>query len=286
MNTKKTVIIAMLSLLTGVLNFKNAEAISYGVVGPVRYKKAEELCQKKGYQGLVTFEDLNCEWTDEEVGAGHCSVEIDDAGWIYAKNKQSVWLDYVGNLHIMDFSETTKNAICKKYEENDKEDASQQEIKHKTLTEKNYMTIVPDFEFEGMNIFYSDVNIAREECSDESKDFYCIYGKYKQLGQQNIIKNKYLGKIIKVPFYVWSSGNTNDGAVITDHGSFYENQPQQEAAYCFLSDFENINRFVKETENKKGDYDVIGVLSDIDSFDGMLVLKPCFYIGKHKKKEQ
>lgn len=149
------------------------------------------------------------------------------------------------------------------------------------LNENNYMSIKPDFDFPDMNILFSVSNQYKSLCSDELTDFYCIYSAYNQIANKNKTKEKYLGKIIKVPFTVrsYSNGN-NDDVYISDQGIMSEYQSQSESSFCHLTNSPNIEKYISETNNKIGVYNVIGVLSDINSSDGMLILDPCFYISK------
>ena len=118
-------------------------------------------------------------------------------------------------------------------------------------------------------------------CSDESYDFYCIYSAYGKIGNSQKTKEKYLGKIIKTPFLVWSYANDKDTVYLSDRGYISEYQSIRDSSSCHLVDEKNINKYVSETDNKRGDIEVIGILKNISAIDGRLILDPCFYIKKH-----
>lgn len=118
-------------------------------------------------------------------------------------------------------------------------------------------------------------------CSDESYDFYCIESAYKKIGNSQKTKDKYLGKIIKTPFMVASYRNDKNTVYLSDRGYISEYQRQEEASSCHLVDKENISQYIAETGNKQGDVEVIGVLKEISTINGRLVLDPCYYIKKH-----
>lgn len=95
------------------------------------------------------------------------------------------------------------------------------------------------------------------------------------------IKDKYLGKIIKTPFLVWSYTNDGNTVYLSDRGVISEYQSISDASFCHLVDEENINKYITETGNNRGDVEVIGVLKEISTINGRLVLDPCYYIKKH-----
>ncbi len=144
------------------------------------------------------------------------------------------------------------------------------------LNSSNYNTIQPDFIFNDMG------SLKGEICDNESDDFYCIHTVYGRLGKAKKTKEKYLGKIIKTPFMVWSYDNANDTGTIyvTDAGWISQYQQQEDAAICHLVDEENIDKLVEETKNKKSRVEVIGILKEIGTTNGKLVLDPCYYIKK------
>ncbi|MBR5598554.1 MAG: hypothetical protein IKW39_00785 [Alphaproteobacteria bacterium] len=105
------------------------------------------------------------------------------------------------------------------------------------------------------------------------------------MGNRKKTENKYLGKIIKTPFHNWAYSNNRDGTVsITDKGFLSEYQSWEESSSCHLVDEDNIEKYGSETNNKRGTYNVIGVLKEIESYEGKLVLDPCFYIGEEDAK--
>ncbi len=144
------------------------------------------------------------------------------------------------------------------------------------LNSSNYNTIQPDFIFNDMG------SLKGEICDNESDDFYCIHTVYGRLGKAKKTKEKYLGKIIKTPFMVWSYDNDSDTGTIyvTDAGCISQYQQQEDAAICHLVDEENIDKLVEETKNKKSRVEVIGILKEIGTTNGKLVLDPCYYIKK------
>lgn len=150
-----------------------------------------------------------------------------------------------------------------------------------TLNAFNYLTVQPDFVFKGMNSLNSVSKYYDLMCSDESYDFYCIYSAYGKIGNSQKTKEKYLGKIIKTPFLVWSYANDKDTVYLSDRGYISEYQSIRDSSSCHLVDEKNINKYVSETDNKRGDIEVIGILKNISAIDGRLILDPCFYIKKH-----
>ncbi len=154
-------------------------------------------------------------------------------------------------------------------------------IKTNSLNSSNYTKIQPDFIFKGMNSLNSVSKFYDLMCSDESYDFYCIESAYKKIGNSQKTKDKYLGKIIKTPFMVASYRNDKNTVYLSDRGYISEYQRQEEASSCHLVDKENISQYIAETGNKQGDVEVIGVLKEISTINGRLVLDPCYYIKKH-----
>lgn len=154
-------------------------------------------------------------------------------------------------------------------------------IKTNSLNSSNYTKIQPDFIFKGMNSLNSVSKFYDLMCSDESYDFYCIESAYKKIGNSQKTKDKYLGKIIKTPFMVASYRNDKNTVYLSDRGYISEYQRQEEASSCHLVDKENIHQYIAETGNKQGDVEVIGVLKEISTINGRLVLDPCYYIKKH-----
>lgn len=154
-----------------------------------------------------------------------------------------------------------------------------QQIIPQSLSEKT----IPDYEFKAMNALNSSSKYYDLMCKDESNDFYCIISSYDRIGNNQKTLQKYLGKTVKVPFFIWSYSNNYDGTIyISDKGYVSEYQLESESSYCHLTDSTNIEKFVSESNNQIGDYNVVGVLSEIKSRNGLLVLDPCYYIGKHK----
>lgn len=72
-----------------------------------------------------------------------------------------------------------------------------------------------------------------------------------------------------------------DAFDIADRGYISEYQSIRDSSSCHLVDEKNINKYVSETDNKRGDIEVIGILKNISAIDGRLILDPCFYIKKH-----
>ena len=142
-----------------------------------------------------------------------------------------------------------------------------------TLNAFNYLTVQPDFVFKGMNSLNSVSKYYDLMCSDESYDFYCIYSAYGKIGNSQKTKEKYLGKIIKTPFLVWSYANDKDTVYLSDRGYISEYQSIRDSSSCHLVDEKNINKYVSETDNKRGDIEVIGILKNISAIDGRLLYK-------------
>ena len=142
------------------------------------------------------------------------------------------------------------------------------------LNSSNYNTIQANFIFNDMG------SLKGEICANESDDFYCIHTVYERLGNAQKTKEKYLGKIIKTPFMIWSYRNVNETVYVSDAGWWSEYQQQKDSALCHLVDVENINKLIEETKNKKSRVEVIGILKEISTINGRLVLDPCYYIRK------
>lgn len=77
---------------------------------------------------------------------------------------------------------------------------------------------------------------------------------------------------------VASYRNDKNTVYLSDRGYISEYQRQEEASSCHLVDKENISQYIAETGNKQGDVEVIGVLKEISTINGRLVLDPCYYI--------
>lgn len=197
--------------------------------------------------------------------------------FIKTGNKRMVILYLLGIIIsggiLSSFYNTGKNSISNML--------SIQAANQNTLNAFNYLTVQPDFVFKGMNSLNSVSKYYDLMCSDENYDFYCIYSAYGKIGNSQKTKDKYLGKIIKTPFLVWSYTNDKDTVYLSDRGYISEYQSIRDSSYCHLVDEKNINKYISETDNKRGDIEVIGILKDISAIDGRLILDPCFYIKKH-----
>lgn len=148
------------------------------------------------------------------------------------------------------------------------------------LDASNYQSYEPDFVFRDSSPFTDD-----KTCEDELSNLYCIPFKYGKLGKAPKVKKKYLEKVIKTPLLIWSTISNDDGSAdITDLGFISEYQPSSEAIYCHIEDEDNIDKFVSETKQKRTEVEVIGKVSKIRGYDGLVVLDPCFYIEKKDKK--
>lgn len=111
-----------------------------------------------------------------------------------------------------------------------------------------------------------------------NKDFYGITGELYTIGNRQKTKDKYLGKIIKTPFMAWAYSNSGNTVYLSDEGYVEEGLATRDYVYCRLVDEENIKKYADESKLNRGTFDVIGVLSSIDTYEGILVLDPCFYI--------
>ena len=148
------------------------------------------------------------------------------------------------------------------------------------LDASNYQSYEPDFVFKDSSPFTDD-----KTCEDELSNLYCIPFKYGKLGKAPKVKKKYLEKVIKTPLLIWSTISNDDGSAdITDLGFISEYQPSSEAIYCHIEDEDNIDKFVSETKQKRTEVEVIGKVSKIRGYDGLVVLDPCFYIETKDKK--
>lgn len=152
------------------------------------------------------------------------------------------------------------------------------------LNASNYQTYEPDFVFEECSGFLFR-ELAEQDCrGSDIKNLYCIPFNYGKLGQAPKVREKYLGKIIKFPLYTWTTISNDDGtAYLSDIGSLSEDQTLSQSVTCHLIDENNIEKYVDETGNKKGDVEVIGKISEIKGSMGAVALDPCYYIKKINK---
>lgn len=79
----------------------------------------------------------------------------------------------------------------------------------------------------------------------------------------------------------WAYSNSGNTVYLSDEGYVEEGLATRDYVYCRLVDEENIKKYADESKLNRGTFDVIGVLSSIDTYEGILVLDPCFYIKKH-----
>lgn len=153
-----------------------------------------------------------------------------------------------------------------------------------TLNAFNYLTVQPDFVFQKMNRHCMGLTSQYAEIANTfqcNKDFYGITGELYTIGNRQKTKDKYLGKIIKTPFMAWAYSNSGNTVYLSDEGYVEEELATRDYVYCRLVDEENIKKYADESKLNRGTFDVIGVLSSIDTYEGILVLDPCFYIKKH-----
>lgn len=153
-----------------------------------------------------------------------------------------------------------------------------------TLNAFNYLTVQPDFVFQKMNRHCMGLTSQYAEIANTfqcNKDFYGITGELYTIGNRQKTKDKYLGKIIKTPFMAWAYSNSGNTVYLSDEGYVEEGLATRDYVYCRLVDEENIKKYADESKLNRGTFDVIGVLSSIDTYEGILVLDPCFYIKKH-----
>lgn len=153
-----------------------------------------------------------------------------------------------------------------------------------TLNAFNYLTVQPDFVFQKMNRHCMGLTSQYAEIANTfqcNKDFYGITGELYTIGNRQKTKDKYLGKIIKTPFMAWAYSNSGNTVYLSDEGYVEEGLATRDYVYCHLVDEENIKKYADESKLNRGTFDVIGVLSSIDTYEGILVLDPCFYIKKH-----
>lgn len=153
-----------------------------------------------------------------------------------------------------------------------------------TLNAFNYLTVQPDFVFQKMNRYCMGLTSQYAEIANTfqcNKDFYGITGELYTIGNRQKTKDKYLGKIIKTPFMAWAYSNSGNTVYLSDEGYVEEGLATRDYVYCRLVDEENIKKYADESKLNRGTFDVIGVLSSIDTYEGILVLDPCFYIKKH-----
>lgn len=102
-----------------------------------------------------------------------------------------------------------------------------------------------------------------------NKDFYGITGELYTIGNRQKTKDKYLGKIIKTPFMAWAYSNSGNTVYLSDEGYVEEGLATRDYVYCRLVDEENIKKYADESKLNRGTFDVIGVLSSIDTYEGM-----------------
>lgn len=153
-----------------------------------------------------------------------------------------------------------------------------------TLNAFNYLTVQPDFVFQKMNRHCMGLTSQYAEIANTfqcNKDFYGITGELYTIGNRQKTKDKYLGKIIKTPFMAWAYSNSGNTVYLSDEGYVEEGLATRDYVYCRLVDEENIKKYADESKLNRGTFDVIGVLSSIDTYEGILVLDLCFYIKKH-----
>ena len=153
-----------------------------------------------------------------------------------------------------------------------------------TLNAFNYLTVQPDFVFQKMNRHCMGLTSQYAEIANTfqcNKDFYGITGELYTIGNRQKTKDKYLGKIIKTPFMAWAYSNSGNTVYLSDEGYVEEGLATRDYVYCRLVDEDNIKKYADESKLNRGTFDVIGVLSSIDTYEGILVLDPCFYIKKH-----
>lgn len=148
-----------------------------------------------------------------------------------------------------------------------------------TLNERNYKKYDADFTFSNS----MPVAIA-SECEDENKSVRCISTLYHAMGQKNKIQQKYLNKVIRAPLHAWTYDNGDQGDLfIMDSGIFNSYTPSSEAFVCHLLDEDNVSKYVSDVKREKATVEVVGVISEIGSDKGEILLDPCYYVQKIEK---
>ncbi|MBO6282062.1 MAG: hypothetical protein J6N49_05990 [Alphaproteobacteria bacterium] len=220
------------------------------------------------FGGIDITDDIINETNKHEEIVIEKTLQKSSKGKDIFNTEESVWANFLNkNKSDAPQAEENSQSRTKKYDEG--------------LNASNYQTYEPDFVFEDVSgVFYVLGKDPSDGCKNELSDLWCIPGLHKQIGQNRKIETKYLGKIVKTPFPVWSYSNSDHGVDLSDTGSISEYQTSDESLHCIIEDDGNIEKYVAESRNKKGRIEVIGKITDINTYNGRLVLKPCFFIRK------
>lgn len=114
-------------------------------------------------------------------------------------------------------------------------------------------------------------------CENELDDLRCVYMLYNEIGKKKSTKDKYLGKIVKTPLLneTYSNGESDD-IYLSDVGA--GGLPAIYSIQCHLTNPDNIADYLDKVGKKRAITNMIGKISNIDSFHSAITLDPCYFI--------